>query len=213
MQRIFDVIVSASALLFLAVLLAAIALVLKVSSRGPIMYRQPRVGRGAQLFSLYKFRTMRVDAGGPSITVEGDPRITPIGHILRRWKLDELPQLWNVLRGDMSIIGPRPEVEHLVRHYSAEQRRLLQRRPGLAGLSQLVYPHEADMLRGYPNPEEMYLRYLLPRKLEVDLQYERQRTFWSDLRLLVEIACFSVLGKSQRIDRTLQLPLPKLPPG
>src|SRR5262245_17368218 len=112
LRRSFDIVVSAVGLVLLACPFAILALVIKLSSRGPVFYRQQRIGRGAQPFCLYKFRTMRVSrADGPLITVEGDPRITRVGRALRRWKLDELPQLWNVLRGDMSIIGPRPEVE------------------------------------------------------------------------------------------------------
>jgi lipopolysaccharide/colanic/teichoic acid biosynthesis glycosyltransferase len=170
-----------------------------------VFYRQQRVGRDGRLFWLYKFRTMPVDARGPSITVVGDPRIIRIGHVLRRYKIDELPQLWNILCSEMSIVGLRPEVEPLVRHYSPEQRRILQQTPGLASLSQLAYPYEADLLRGYPNPEEVYIRHLLPRKIAMDLHYEAIRTFWSDLRLLGEIALLSLMGKSYRIDYTFRI--------
>jgi lipopolysaccharide/colanic/teichoic acid biosynthesis glycosyltransferase len=212
LKRSFDIVVSAVALVFLACPFAVIALAIKLSSPGPVFYRQQRIGRGEQPFCLYKFRTMHVRADGPLITVEGDPRITRVGRALRRWKLDELPQLWNVLRGDMSIIGPRPEVAPLVRYYTREQRRLLQQTPGLAGLSQLVYPYEADILQGYPNPEEVYRQHLMPKKLTVDLEYERHRTFWSDLWLLAEIIRLSLFGKSYRIDRNFSLPFEKGPP-
>jgi lipopolysaccharide/colanic/teichoic acid biosynthesis glycosyltransferase len=154
---------------------------------------------------------MRARGDGPLITVGGDPRVTRVGRALRRWKLDELPQLWNVLRGDMSIIGPRPEVERLVRYYTPEQRRVLEQTPGLAGRSQLVYPQEADVLQGYPNPEEVYRQYLMPKKLTVDLEYERSRTFRSDLLLLAEIVLLSLLGKSYRIDRNFYIPFEKEP--
>jgi lipopolysaccharide/colanic/teichoic acid biosynthesis glycosyltransferase len=212
LKRLFDIVVSAVSLLLLAFPFAVIALAIKLCSTGPVFYRQHRIGRGEQPFCLYKFRTMHVRVDGPLITVEGDPRITRAGRALRRWKLDELPQLWNVLRGDMSIIGPRPEVEQLVRYYTLEQRRLLDQTPGLAGLSQLVYPHEADVLQGYPNTEEVYRQHLMPKKLTVDLEYERHRTFWSDLLLLVEIILLSLLGKSYRIDRNFYIPLEKGPP-
>jgi lipopolysaccharide/colanic/teichoic acid biosynthesis glycosyltransferase len=212
LKRLFDIVVSAVGLVLLAFPLAVIALVIKLFSTGPVFYRQQRIGRGEQPFCLYKFRTMRVRGDGPLITVEGDPRITRVGRALRRWKLDELPQLWNVLRGDMNIVGPRPEVAQLVRYYTPEQRRLLEQTPGLAGLSQLVYPHEADVLQGYPNPEEVYRRHLMPKKLTVDLAYERHRTFWSDLLLLAEIILLSLLGKSYRIDRNFYVPLEKGPP-
>jgi lipopolysaccharide/colanic/teichoic acid biosynthesis glycosyltransferase len=212
LKRSFDILVSTVGLVFLAFPFAVIALAIKLSSSGPVFYRQQRVGRGEQPFCLYKFRTMHVRASGPLITVEGDPRITKVGRVLRRWKLDELPQLLNVFRGDMSIIGPRPEVEQLVRYYTPEQRRLLEQTPGLAGLSQLVYPYEADVLQGYPNPEEVYRQHLMPKKLAIDLEYARNRTFWSDLLLLVEIILLSFLGKSSRIDRNFYIPLEKRPP-
>jgi lipopolysaccharide/colanic/teichoic acid biosynthesis glycosyltransferase len=206
LKRSFDIVVSAVALILLAFPFAVIALAIKLSSAGPVFYQQQRIGRGEQPFCFYKFRTMHVRGDGPLITVGGDPRITQVGRALRRWKLDELPQLWNVFRGDMSIIGPRPEVERFVRYYTPEQRRLLQQTPGLAGLSQLIYPHEADVLQGYPNPEEVYRQHLMPKKLTVDLEYERHRTFWSDLLLLAEIILLSLLSKSYRIDRNFDIP-------
>jgi lipopolysaccharide/colanic/teichoic acid biosynthesis glycosyltransferase len=211
LKRLFDIVVSAVGLVLLAFPFSVIALAIKLSSTGPVFYRQQRIGRGEQPFCLYKFRTMYVRTDGPLITVERDRRITRVGRALRRWKLDELPQLWNVLRGDMSIIGPRPEVEQLVRYYTLEQRRLLEQTPGLAGLSQLVYPHEAYVLQGYPNPEEVYRQHLMPKKLTVDLEYERNRTFWSDLLLLAEIILLSLLGKSYRIDPNFYIPFEKGP--
>jgi lipopolysaccharide/colanic/teichoic acid biosynthesis glycosyltransferase len=213
LRRSFDIVVSAVGLVLLAFPFAVISLAIKLSSPGPVLYRQQRIGRSEKPFWLYKFRTMHVSLDGPLITVQGDPRITRVGKALRRWKLDELPQLWNVLCGDMSIIGPRPEVERLVRYYTPEQKRLLQGTPGLAGLSQLVYPHEADVLQGYPNPEEVYRQHLMPRKLAVDLEYERHRTFWSDLLLLAEIILLSVIGKSYRIDRNFSIPFYKEAPS
>jgi lipopolysaccharide/colanic/teichoic acid biosynthesis glycosyltransferase len=212
LKRSFNIMVSAVALILLAFPFAVIALAIKLSSAGPVFYRQQRIGRGERPFCLYKFRTMHVRGDGPLITVGGDPRITQVGRALRRWKLDELPQLWNVFRGDMSIIGPRPEVERFVRYYTPEQRRLLQQTPGLAGLSQLIYPQEADVLQGYPNPEEVYRQHLMPKKLTVDLEYERHRTFWSDLMILTEIILLSFLGKSYRIDRNFYIPSEKSPP-
>ena len=199
MKRSFDVLFALAGLSLLAFPFTIIGLAIKLSSRGPVFFRQERIGRGGKPFWFYKFRTMYVGESGPLITAGGDPRITPIGQLLRRWKLDELPQLCNILFGKMSVIGPRPEVERYVCHYTAEQRRLLEQTPGLASLSQLVYPHESEILRNYPNPETIYVQELMPRKLAVDLDYESYRTFWSDLRLLAEIALL-VAGKSYRVD-------------
>ena len=200
MKRSFDIFFALVALSLLAVPFIAIAFSTKLSSRGPVFFRQLRMGRGGKPFWLYKFRTMYVNEGGSLVTMEGDPRITPVGRVLRRWKLDELPQLWNVLTGDMSVIGPRPEVERYVAHYTPEQRHLLEQTPGLAGLSQLVYPHEADLLRRCANAEEFYVRQLMPKKIAVDLEYEARRTFWSDLQLLYEMALM-IVGRSYRVDR------------
>jgi lipopolysaccharide/colanic/teichoic acid biosynthesis glycosyltransferase len=205
MKRLFDIVISATGLALLAVPFAVIALAIKVSSAGTVFYRQKRMGRGGRPFWLYKFRSMRNTEGGAQVTVDGDPRVTTVGRVLRRWKLDELPQLYNILRGDMSVVGPRPEVERFVRSYTAEQRLVLEQTPGLAGLAQLVYPHEADLLRGCDDPQEAYVRYLLPKKIAVDLQYEQKRTFWSDMRLLGELALL-VLGKSYRTDRNFRIP-------
>ena len=205
MKRLFDIVISATGLALLAVPFAVIALAIKVSSAGTVFYRQKRMGRGGRPFWFYKFRSMGNTEGGAQVTVDGDPRITAVGRVLRRWKLDELPQLYNILRGDMSVVGPRPEVERFVRSYTAEQRLVLEQTPGLAGLAQLVYPHEADLLRGCDDPEEAYVRYLLPKKIAVDLQYEQKRTFWSDMRLLGELALL-VLGKSYRTDRNFRIP-------
>jgi lipopolysaccharide/colanic/teichoic acid biosynthesis glycosyltransferase len=199
MKRLFDILFSLVGLSLLAVPFAVIVLAIKLSSKGPVFYRQKRVGRGGKPFWLYKFRTMYAREGGSLVTVEGDPRITPVGRVLRCWKFDELPQLGNVLLGEMSVIGPRPEVERYVRYYNAEQRRLLEQTPGLAGLAQLVYPHEGNMLRDHSNAEEFYVRELMPKKIAVDLQYETARTFWSDLQLLVEMGLL-ILGKSYRVD-------------
>jgi lipopolysaccharide/colanic/teichoic acid biosynthesis glycosyltransferase len=200
MKRLFDILFSLVGLGLLALPFAVIGPAVKLSSRGPVFYRQQRIGRGGKPFWLYKFRTMYVGEGGSLVTVEGDSRITPLGRVLRRWKLDELPQLWNVLVGEMSVIGPRPEVERYVSHYTPEQRRLLEQTPGLAGLSQLVYPGEADMLQYCVNPEEFYIRELMPKKIAVDLEYEATRTFWSDLQLLFEMVLL-ILGRSYRVDR------------
>ncbi len=207
MKRAFDIVVSLISLVILAVPLLLIALAIKISSRGPVLFRQQRIGRGGHPFWLYKFRTMRPGQGGAQVTAAGDRRITPLGRFLRRWKLDELPQFFNVLRGDMSVIGPRPEVERFVVRYTPQQRRLLEQTPGLAGLSALVYQHEADLLYGHADPEEAYVQYVMPRKIAVDLDYESGRTFWSDLRLLAALG-LALVGWNPRLDRNFRLPAP-----
>ena len=203
-QRSFDRVVAGAGLLCLAIPLALVALAVKVSSSGPVVYRQRRVGRGGRRFWLYKFRTMHHRATGSQVTVATDARITAVGRWLRRLKIDELPQLWNVLRGDMRLIGPRPEVERFVREYGPAERPILDFTPGLASRAQLVYPHEASLLRACRDPEAAYVRSLLPRKIAVDLHYEQVRTFWSDLLLMGELALL-VVGKSYRIDTDIRI--------
>jgi lipopolysaccharide/colanic/teichoic acid biosynthesis glycosyltransferase len=203
MKRLFDILFSLVGLCLLALPFAVIGPAIKLSSRGPVFYRQQRIGRGGKPFWLYKFRTMYVGEGGSLVTIREDPRITPVGRILRRWKLDELPQLWNVLVGDMGIIGPRPEAERLVRQYTPEEHRILDITPGLAGMSQLVYPHEADLLRGCRDPEAVYVKALMPRKIAVDLEYELTRTFLTDLCLLGKLLLLIAVRKSRHTEHGL----------
>jgi lipopolysaccharide/colanic/teichoic acid biosynthesis glycosyltransferase len=183
MQRALDVVVSIAALLFLSPLFALLALTVKISSPGPVLYRGPRIGRGGAPFLIFKFRTMGVGVGGPSITRGADPRVTPTGRFLRRWKLDELPQFLNVVWGEMSLAGPRPESPEFVALYTEDERRVLRVRPGMISPASLKYRNEESMLTG----EEWYDRYvngIMKDKLRVDLAWLERRTFASDLRLL-----------------------------
>ena len=189
-RRVFDVIVALLALTIVAVPLVIIAALVRFASPGSVIFRQQRIGRSGTPFHLYKFRTMQSSAAGALVTKADDDRIYPVGRWLRRWKLDELPQFWNVLRGDMSIVGPRPEVERFVRHYAPAERQILATKPGLASVSALVYANEADLLGRSANPEEMYIKDLMPKKVALDLAYEKERTLWSDVRLLARIAMF-----------------------
>lgn len=167
-------------------LMLAVALLVKLSSPGPVFFRQERVGRNGQLFRIYKFRTMRLNTGGPQVTGRTDPRITPIGALLRHWKLDELPQLINVAKGEMALVGPRPEVPRYVAHYTPEQREVLSVPPGITGAAQLKYRHEEEMLRDAADPEALYLSEIMPAKLALDLEYIRRRGALTDLRLIAD---------------------------
>jgi lipopolysaccharide/colanic/teichoic acid biosynthesis glycosyltransferase len=190
LRRGLDVIVSATVLVVLAPLLALMAALVKLSSRGPVFFMQERIGRGGAPFGLLKFRTMAIDASarGPTITVGADPRITPIGAVLRRYKLDELPQFGNVLRGDMSLVGPRPEVPEYVAQYTEEQRRVFTVRPGITDPASLAYHEEASLLATFDDPERAYREQVLPRKLAISLDYLARRTVASDLRVMAETA-------------------------
>ncbi|HVO71270.1 MAG TPA: sugar transferase [Aggregatilineaceae bacterium] len=186
LKRAFDIAASALGLTVLSPLLLFIALVSRLTSTGPVFYKATRIGRCGRAFRLYKFRSMVADADqrGPGITTSGDPRITPIGRLLRRTKLDELPQLWNVLRGDMSLVGPRPEDPRYVAFYTPTQRAILDVRPGITSLASLRYRNEEALLAG-PEWETHYVQEILPTKLALDLDYARRATPWRDLLIIL----------------------------
>jgi lipopolysaccharide/colanic/teichoic acid biosynthesis glycosyltransferase len=184
-MRLVDIAAGVMGLIILSPVLLGLALWVKLSSSGSIFYRAKRVGRGGQPFYLYKFRTMVMDADrrGPGITRAGDDRITSAGQFLRRTKLDELPQLLNVLKGEMSLVGPRPEDPRYVALYTPEQLAVLQVRPGITSVASLHYRQEADLLGGR-DWETVYTQEILPHKLAFELNYLQQRTLWRDLQLI-----------------------------
>jgi len=185
MARWLDVLVSLIGLILLGPLFLLLAALIKLDSPGPVFYRAERMGKGGQPFRLCKFRSMVRDAEqhGPAITSAGDNRITRVGRMLRRTKTDELPQLVNVLKGDMSLVGPRPEDPRYVQLYTPEQRRVLEVRPGITSPASLMYRHEEQVLSG-PDWEEVYVGQVMPHKLQLELDYLERRTFWSDLWVL-----------------------------
>jgi lipopolysaccharide/colanic/teichoic acid biosynthesis glycosyltransferase len=186
MKRLFDLVCCCVAVIVLLPLLAVIAIAVKLSSRGPVLFVQERVGRGGRKFKLLKFRSMVLDAHmlGPQITHGRDPRITSVGRWLRRTKLDELPQLLNVIKGDMSIVGPRPEVPRYVALYNEEQRQVLSVRPGLTDLATLAYRDEESLLQTAADPEMFYVKEVMPAKLRLNREYLEKRSFLFDLRLI-----------------------------
>jgi lipopolysaccharide/colanic/teichoic acid biosynthesis glycosyltransferase len=188
MRRLIHSAVALLALVLLSPLILVLALLVRLSSPGPVVFRQQRVGQGGELFWIYKFRTMRVNNAGPQVTGRADPRITPVGAWLRKWKLDELPQLWNVARGDMALVGPRPEVPRYVAHYTPEQREVLTVPPGITGATQLRYRNEEELLRDAKDPEALYLAEIMPAKVAIDLEYVRSRSAWTDVCLIAETA-------------------------
>jgi lipopolysaccharide/colanic/teichoic acid biosynthesis glycosyltransferase len=185
-KRLFDVLAAASGLILLAPALLAIALWIRLDSPGPALFRQRRVGRHGRHFDIYKFRTMadRPDEGR-QLTVGRDPRITRAGRFLRRTKLDELPQLLNVLEGTMSLVGPRPEVPRYVDRYPpAVRQTVLSVAPGITDLAAILYKDENDILGRAQDPERAYVETILPVKLEYYQRYVRERSFWLDLRII-----------------------------
>ena len=186
LRRAMDILASLGGMAILSPLFVVVAIAIKMDSPGPIFYRARRVGRHGQEFQLFKFRTMVEDAArqGPGITASGDPRITNVGRILRRMKIDELPQLINVLKGDMSLVGPRPEDPRYVALYTPEQREVLSVRPGITSAASLAYRHEEQLLSG-EDWETFYREQVLPDKLTIDLNYLNQRTVFSDFVLIL----------------------------
>jgi lipopolysaccharide/colanic/teichoic acid biosynthesis glycosyltransferase len=187
-KRAFDLLGAALGLLLLSPLMLAIALAIKLDSRGPVFFRQQRVGRHGKLFRIHKFRSMVADAPqrGPALTVGDDPRITRVGRWLRRTRLDELPQLIDVLAGHMSLVGPRPEVPQYVAQYPAALReRALSVRPGITDPSSLLYLDEAELLARAADPEREYVDVILPRKLQCAADYAAQASLRSDVGVLL----------------------------
>jgi len=194
-MRAVDIVLSALALLCLAPALLLICLVVRLTSPGPALFRQVRVGRYGRPFGLLKYRTMEHGAVGPAVTERNDDRVTPVGRFLRRWKLDELPQLVNVLRGEMSLVGPRPEVPEYVAHYTDAQREALSVRPGLTGAATLAYRNEEALLAGREDVVAYYLAEVMPAKLAIELRYLRRRSIRTDLGLLVRTAWLVLSGR------------------
>lgn len=156
----------------------------------PILYTQERIGKNGIPFKLFKFRSMKTDSAGLKITLSNDPRVTPVGRFIRKFKIDEFPQFLNILKGDMSFVGPRPEVALYVNHYTQEQLKVLDVKPGLTGLDSLNYTDEAEMLKGKENPEEYYIQHIMPLKLDHNLKYIHKKSLWFDVKII-----FKTIGK------------------
>ena len=184
-KRIFDFIAALLGLLVLAPLFVAVAIWIKFDSRGPVLFRQQRVGKDGVPFNIIKFRTMHDDAHELLLTVGNDHRITPAGRFLRRHKLDEFPQLINVIAGSMSLVGPRPEVPRYVDCYPPEVRsQVLSVAPGITDWASIYYKEENSLLSRATNPEQAYLDTILPAKLKYNLRYVHERSFWNDVRII-----------------------------
>lgn len=186
MKRAFDIIASGLGLVCLSPLFAVLAVWIKCDSKGPVFYRQVRVGKDNKDFRLFKFRSMRPDSDKLGlITVGGhDPRVTRSGYYIRKYKLDEFPQLINVFLGDMSLVGPRPEVRKYVDMYTPEQMRVLSVRPGITSLASIRYRNENDILAAAENPDKCYIEQVMPDKLAIDLEYVSNANLWNDIKLI-----------------------------
>ncbi|MFD2289735.1 sugar transferase [Mariniflexile gromovii] len=185
-KRCFDIIFSIVGLILLAPFLILIAILIKIDSKGPVLFIQGRVGKNNIDFNIYKFRTMRIqsETGGLLTLGNHDSRITKIGYFLRRYKIDEFPQLINILKGDMSFVGPRPELRYYVNFYNKEDMEIFVVRPGITGLASLKYRNEVELLKAAENPEEFFIKTIIPDKLKYNKEYIKKRSFMFDLKLI-----------------------------
>lgn len=185
MKRIFDLIVSLFGLIVLAPLFLFIAVLIKIRMPGPVLFCQTRAGRYGKPFTIYKFRSMKTNYGGSTISVKGGSHITPLGARIRKYKLDELPELWNILRGDMSFVGPRPDMPEYANKLNGEERRILELRPGLTGPASIKYANEEELLSNVEYPQKYNDEVLWPDKVRINLDYYYHRSFILDIKLII----------------------------
>jgi lipopolysaccharide/colanic/teichoic acid biosynthesis glycosyltransferase len=198
-QRSFDLVLAVAVLLPAAVLAMLAAVAVLIDSPGPVLYRSRRIGRNGVPFWMFKFRTMRHLAGGPLISSRTDQRFTPVGRFLAQTRLDELPQLWNVLRGEMRMVGPRPELEEFVREQSESYERILTVPPGLTGPTQLVFADEGAILAATEDRDELYRREILPAKVRLDLAYVEHHSIRGDLSAVLRTCLLPAVKTGYRI--------------
>ena len=192
LKSIFDRTASFFGLVFLFPVLIVVGILIRIKMPGgPIIFKQRRVGQHGQLFTMYKFRSMTFGHSGSSVSVKGESRITPLGAKLRKYKLDELPELWNVLIGDMSLVGPRPDVPGYADKLEGENRRMLLLKPGITGPASLKYRNEEEILAEQENPQKYNDAVLFPDKVQINIEYLDNWSFWNDIKIII----YTVLGK------------------
>jgi len=185
LKRIFDIGASFFGLIVLSPLLLIVALLIKIRMPGPVLFKQQRTGRYGKAFTIYKFRSMTLDHGGSTISVKGENRITPLGEKLRKYKLDELPELWNILLGTMSFVGPRPDMPEYTDRLEGADRKILELRPGLTGPATLLYANEEELLASVDDPEKYNDEVLWPEKVRLNLDYYHNRSFFGDILIIL----------------------------
>jgi lipopolysaccharide/colanic/teichoic acid biosynthesis glycosyltransferase len=214
MKRFLDIVLSFMALVALAPLLLVVIIILRLTGEGEIFYIQERAGRGGNSFGLYKFATMLKNSpniGAGEITVQGDPRVLPIGKFLRKTKLNELPQLWNIFIGDMSVVGPRPMVLNTYAHYPESVRHKLNTiRPGLTGIGSIIFRDEERYLADRDDPMEFYRNHIIPYKSQLELWYVKNNTLWLYIRIIFITAWVVIFPSSTIADKSFG-GIPKLP--
>jgi lipopolysaccharide/colanic/teichoic acid biosynthesis glycosyltransferase len=210
MKRAVDFVMSLLGLVILSPFFAVIALLVKIHDRGPVFFVQTRVGQGGRPFRMFKFRSMTMGSDkGAALTVGQDPRITPVGHFLRRGKIDELPQLINVLRGEMSLVGPRPEIEKFVACYSTDQREVLRLKPGITDPASFAFFDESDLLSQVADPERFYQDQLMGEKIRINLDYAERANLLTDT-LLILATVGRMFGVKLNVFSWLKIELPKV---
>lgn len=194
LKRLFDIVTSFCGIVILFPLIVIVSILIKLTSKGPVLFKQVRVTKNGRLFKIYKFRTMRENSeGNKQITVGNDSRITGVGHILRKTKLDELPQLFNVLKGEMSLVGPRPEVPKYVELYTEEQREILKVSAGITDYASIYFSNESELLGEAENPEEFYIKKIMPYKIELNKKYIKEIGIVTDIKLII-LTILKILG-------------------
>lgn len=185
-KRVFDILFSVFGLICFIPIYILIAILIKADSPGPVFYKQTRIGKSGNEFEIYKFRKMRADTGdqGLKITTTNDARMTNFGKLLKKYKIDELPQLWNVFRGEMSFVGPRPETPNYVELYDVSQREVLKIKPGITDYASLEYINEGDLLEKASDPDKFYIETLIPKKIDYNLQYIKDMSIKTDLKII-----------------------------
>lgn len=186
LKRMFDILMSFIGIIILLPLMIIIGIIIKLTSKGPILFKQIRVTKNSKLFQIYKFRTMRENSeGNKQITVGNDSRITGIGKILRKTKLDEIPQLFNVIKGEMSLVGPRPEVPKYVELYNDEQKKILQVPAGITDYASIYFSNESELLGKADNPEKFYIEKIMPYKIELNQKYIENINIFTDIKIII----------------------------
>ncbi len=193
-KRLFDIAAAIFGLIVTSPVFLIIAILIKIKMPGPVFFRQNRVGRNGKLFKMVKFRSMKVNHGGNTISVKGESRITPLGATLRKYKLDEFPEFWNILIGDMSFVGPRPDVPGYADKLEGDDRLLLTIRPGLTGAASLKYSNEEELLALQDNPVKYNDEVLYPDKVRIDISYIKHWSFWLDIKIII----YTLFGKKLR---------------
>jgi len=184
-KRLFDILASFFGIILLSPVLLTIAILIKTRMPGPVLFRQIRAGRHGRPFSICKFRTMTLNHSGNTISITGESRITPLGVILRKYKLDELPELWNVLKGEMSFVGPRPDIPEYASRLTGKEKQILELRPGITGPATLKYANEEEILASVPDPQKHNDEVFWPDKVRMNLEYYHNHSFAGDLKIII----------------------------